>query len=98
MDRAALVAAARDSISHGSKSFAMASRLFDQATRERAWLLYAWCRACDDLADGQVLGHGRSTVDDPMARLETIRTLTEAALAGETTGRPAFDALGVVVA
>lgn len=98
VDRPALVAAARDSIARGSKSFAAASRLFDRATRERAWLLYAWCRACDDLADGQVMGHGRQAVDDPMARLETIRALTEAALRGEATGRPAFDALGVVVA
>ena len=96
--RAALVAAARDSIARGSKSFATASRLFDPVTRERAWLLYAWCRACDDLADGQVMGHGRRAVDDPMARLETIKALTEAALRGETTGASAFDALGLVVA
>jgi phytoene synthase len=98
MDRPALVAAARDSISRGSKSFATASRLFDPVTRERAWLLYAWCRACDDLADGQVMGHGRAAVDDPMARLATIRSLTEKALRSEATGQPAFDALAVVVA
>lgn len=97
MDRPALVAAARESIARGSKSFAAASRLFDRATRERAWLLYSWCRACDDLADGQVMGHGRQAVDDPLARLETIRSLTEAALSGEATGQPAFDALGLVV-
>ncbi|WP_174298495.1 squalene/phytoene synthase family protein, partial [Sphingomonas bacterium] len=48
-----LVAAARESIAVGSKSFAAASTLFDPATRERAWLLYAWCRRCDDIADGQ---------------------------------------------
>jgi 15-cis-phytoene synthase len=98
MERTALVAAARDSIASGSKSFGMASRLFDRVTRERAWLLYAWCRACDDLADGQVMGHGRTPVDDPMDRLETIKALTEAALRGEETGVAAFDALGVVVA
>jgi phytoene synthase len=98
VNRAALVAAARESIARGSKSFATASRLFDRETRERAWLLYAWCRACDDLADGQVMGHGRAAVDDPMARLETIKALTEAALRGEETGSVPFDALGVVVA
>lgn len=98
MNRAALVAAARDSIVAGSKSFASASRLFDRATRERAWLLYNWCRRCDDLADGQVAGHGMRAVADPLARLETIRSLTEAALRGEETGDPAFDALGVVAA
>ena len=94
--RAELIAHARDSIARGSKSFAVASRLFDRATRERAWLLYAWCRAADDLADGQEMGHGMHAVSDPHARLATIRTLSAAALAGENTGNPAFDALGVV--
>ncbi len=36
---------AGESIRHGSKSFRLASRLFDRRTRERAWLLYCWCRA-----------------------------------------------------
>ncbi len=94
--RAAVVAAARESIARGSKSFAAASRLFDAATRERAWLLYAWCRECDDLADGQVLGHDAQVVADPAARLARIRALTDAALAGEWTGEPAFDALKIV--
>ena len=44
------------------------------------------------------MGHGRQTVDDPMARLETIKTLTEAALRGEATGSVPFDALGLVAA
>jgi phytoene synthase len=98
VDRPTLVAHARSSIARGSKSFAMASRLFDPATRERAWLLYAWCRACDDLADGQELGHGRTAVSDPAARLEKIRTLTIGGLNGTETGEPPFDALGVVAA
>jgi 15-cis-phytoene synthase len=97
-DRAALVAAARESIAKGSKSFALASRLFDQATRERAWLLYSWCRACDDLADGQDHGGEMSAVADPHIRLAFIRDMTERALRGETTSDPAFDALGLVVA
>ena len=97
-NRAALVMAARDSIAKGSKSFALASRLFDQQTRERAWLLYSWCRACDDLADGQDHGGEMSAVADPYVRLTYIRDMTERALRGETTGDPAFDALGLVVA
>jgi phytoene synthase len=97
-DRAALVAAARDSIAKGSKSFAVAARLFDKPTRERAWLLYAWCRRCDDLADGQVAGHDAQAVADPATQLETIRALTHQALAGRPTGDPAFDALGLVAA
>ena len=97
MTRAELVEAARLSIAHGSKSFAAASRLFDPATRERAWLLYAWCRRCDDIADGQEGGGAMAPVADPLARVAEIERLTDAALAGETTGEPAFDALGIVV-
>jgi phytoene synthase len=96
IDRAATVAAAADSIARGSKSFALASQLFDRTTRERAWLLYSWCRRCDDLADGQDHGGERQVVVDPMARLGTIRFLTDAALDGQATGDPAFDALGIV--
>ncbi|MCJ2179768.1 phytoene/squalene synthase family protein [Novosphingobium album (ex Hu et al. 2023)] len=101
-DRPALIAAARQSIRKGSKSFAAASRLFDRTTRERVWLLYAWCRACDDIADEQE--HGRAMVHGPIGtrlapenRLATIRTLTELAMAGEKTGAPAFDALGLLM-
>jgi phytoene synthase len=96
IDRAAIVAAAAESIAKGSKSFALASKLFDRTTRERAWLLYSWCRRCDDLADGQDHGGERQIVVDPMARLGTIRFLTDAALDGQATGDPAFDALGIV--
>lgn len=96
--RAAIVATARESIARGSKSFAAASLLFDRQTRERAWLLYAWCRRCDDLADGQEFGHDLSAVPDPAARLALIRRLTDAALAGQIVGDPAFDALRIVAA
>ncbi len=97
-DRPALVAHARATIAKGSQSFAAASKLFDPATRERAQLLYTWCRACDDIADGQQLGHGMSPVQDASAKLSLMRTRTAQALAGEPTGDPAFDALGVVAA
>ncbi len=93
-----MVAHARDSIARGSKSFAMASKLFDPVTRERAWLLYGWCRACDDLADGQDHGGAMTSVADAQLRLSTIRTLTDSALRGEPTGNPAFDGFGVVAA
>ncbi len=95
-DRTALVAHARDSIERGSTSFALASKLFDRKTREQAWLLYYWCRRCDDIADGQDHGGTMSAVDDPMERLANITDLTTRALEGETTGEPAFDALGLV--
>jgi phytoene synthase len=96
--RDAIVATARESIARGSKSFAAASLLFDRTTRERAWLLYAWCRACDDIADGQDHGHGMSRVDDAPARLVRLSAMTEAALAGQVVGDPAFDALRIVAA
>jgi phytoene synthase len=76
----------------------MASKLFDPQTRERAWLLYAWCRACDDIADGQDHGHGMTRLSDGPERIARLRHLTEEALAGRETGEPAFDALGLVAA
>jgi len=95
--RLELVARAEAMINAGSKSFRFASRLFDRTTRERSWLLYAWCRTCDDLADGQTLGHDAQTPADPAARLALIRGQTERALAGDATGEAAFDALALVV-
>ena len=95
--RDAIVATAQESIARGSKSFAAASRLFGRRSRERAWLLYAWCRACDDIADGQRHGHGMTAGDGP-ARLAEITAKTDAALAGEVVGDPAFDALRLFAA
>lgn len=96
--RAAIVATAQESIARGSRSFAAASRLFARPVRERAWLLYAWCRACDDLADGQDHGHDMRRVADPPARLAEIRDRTYGALAGKWVGDPAFDALRIIAA
>ena len=97
-ERRSLVAEAERIIREGSKSFRFASNLFDQETRERAWLLYCWCRACDDMADGQTLGHKAVAPADPQARLAFLRETTDRALAGETTGIAPFDALRVVAA
>ncbi|MGN7997949.1 phytoene/squalene synthase family protein [Sphingomonas sp. 22176] len=96
--RDAIVATAGESIARGSRSFAAASKLFDPKTRERAWLLYAWCRRCDDIVDGQDHGHGMTRVADPAARLGEVRERTAAALAGEWVGDSAFDALRIVAA
>jgi 15-cis-phytoene synthase len=92
--REALIAAAGESIARGSRSFALASRLFDRRTREHAWLLYAWCRACDDLADGQDHGGHLSKATDP----EAIVRLTDRALAGEWVGQAPFDGLRLLCA
>lgn len=93
-----LVEAARISIRKGSKSFASASRLLSRDVRERVWMLYAWCRACDDLADAQDHGGKLGDQSGGEARLAEIRRLTTMALAGRATGNDAFDCLGVVAA
>jgi 15-cis-phytoene synthase len=95
-ERQALIAHARGSIKRGSRSFAAASRLFDRTARERVWLLYAWCRACDDLADAQDHGGTLGARADIEGSLAKIRDLTAEALDGVPTGNPAFDAFGLV--
>ena len=92
----AVVSNSRDMIRKGSRSFALASRLFDSTTREHAWMLYAWCRHCDDEIDGQELGmqpvtqppHDR--LQDQRARLAKLLTETHRALAGGAVSDPAF--------
>ena len=96
MDRATLLNHAYSSITRGSKSFAAASRLFDRTTRERVWLLYAWCRACDDLADNQDMGGALGDQAGAADRLAVIRSLTAKALKGEASGDLSFDAFGLV--
>ena len=88
---------AQASIARGSKSFAAASKLFDKRTRERVHLLYAWCRRCDDIADGQDHG-GILKLDESEAtdRIQAICALSHRALDGQPTADPAFDALGMV--
>lgn len=93
MDREHLVAAARESIARGSQSFAAASMLFAPETRERAWLLYAWCRAADDMTDGQELGHGATGATEPQAVQSRLETLTWAALDGPSEVPLPFAAL-----
>ncbi|MEZ5744034.1 MAG: phytoene/squalene synthase family protein [Sphingomonadaceae bacterium] len=94
--RPALVEHARQSIAKGSKSFAAASRLFDKETRERVWLLYAWCRACDDLADAQDHGHAMGEQAGADKRVAMLEMLTAQALSDKLTGKPEFDALYVL--
>jgi len=90
----AILAASKASITKGSKSFRSASRLFDPAVREDAWLLYAWCRACDDEIDGQDhgFGHENLSVEEQKRRLARLYDLTRRAMTGEPMSDPTFAA------
>lgn len=91
----ALVGHSRAAIERGSRSFAAAARLFDAPTRADAYMLYAWCRHCDDVIDGQDHGHGAVGRDpeEAAAALVELRRLTQAALAGDRMDDPVFAAL-----
>lgn len=97
-----IAAMAAATIARGSQSFAVASRLFDPATRRGAMMLYAWCRHCDDVIDDQELGFRRRTTDDgsvgmtPEARIAGLEEQTRRAFAGEPVVEPSFRALQVV--
>jgi phytoene synthase len=69
-------------IAKGSQSFAAAARLFDRPTRESAVMLYAWCRHCDDVVDGQELGRPsvREAPGTPAERLADLERKTRAVL------------------
>lgn len=97
-DRDALIWKAEDAIKEGSRSFSLASKLFDRPTREQVWLLYAWCRRCDDIADDQHMGGALGSAKNQEDRVQAIRVLTRRALDGLPTADPAFDGLGVVAA
>lgn len=98
-ERHFLVDKAHAAIEEGSHSFAAASKLFDRRTRERSWLLYAWCRKCDDIADNQEKGGPlgeQGTAKNAEDRIQAIRVLTKRALEGQPTADFAFDSLGMV--
>jgi 15-cis-phytoene synthase len=89
MTREEVVAGAFESIQRGSKSFRASSRLFDRETRERAWLLYCWCRHCDDECDGQVMGQGSAE----RGSVAVLRQKTRLVVGGGQVGELPFDAL-----
>ena len=91
---------AAQSIAKGSKSFAMAAKLFDRRTRDSVVKLYAWCRHCDDVVDGQEAGSAARVQDErsELERIEGLRRDTALAFEGETEGlHPSFAALADVV-
>lgn len=77
-------------IARHSKSFALASRLFPPEIRDRAAIVYAWCRRADDAVD---LGEG-----DPTFQVARLRAEIDRIYAGEATGDPILDGFAAVVA
>lgn len=95
-----LVRLSGEIIQAGSKSFAAAARLFDPATRAGAYLLYAWCRHCDDAIDGQQLGASAPPPNkphDPASELARLRQMTLDVLDGLPAADPVFKAFQRVV-
>ena len=90
---------AQQSMARGSKSFDLASRLFPPDVRRSALMLYAWCRHCDDVIDGQISGFRSPTPasDSARSRLQRLKEDTRRAFNGESMSTPAFAALQTVV-
>jgi phytoene synthase len=62
-------------------------------------MLYAWCRHCDDVIDGQTLGHDAQelSVAEKEARLQALRHETARVCDGHASDIAAFQALRQVV-
>ncbi len=98
MDEAALLQWAQAQMAQGSSSFAAAARVMPRSARQDAILLYAWCRHCDDMIDGQELG---GSLHEPPAevqlmRLEALIAETRAALEINNPVAPPYQALRLV--
>ncbi|MEM1410002.1 MAG: phytoene/squalene synthase family protein, partial [Pseudomonadota bacterium] len=90
-----------EAISKGSKSFAVSSLLFRPSMRRHAHMLYAWCRFCDDVIDGQNLGFGDERAAGAMSvpkasDLDDLWRQTEAVYAGKTPSTWQFEAFQTV--
>lgn len=98
-DDALVLRQAAQTMATGSRSFSLASRLMDPRTREGTTLLYAWCRYCDDVIDGQTLGHDQrfGSRGNPEQRLARLRELTHDACEGRPGRDPVFRGLAEVV-
>jgi phytoene synthase len=81
-------------IKKGSKSFSLAARLFDPATRDAAFFLYGWCRYCDDQVDQVGTNASQSEL---AARLKVLKDKTAAAFSFAPQEEPVFIALQYIV-
>ena len=77
-------------IEKGSKSFSLAAKLFDPATRDAAFFLYGWCRYCDDQIDQ---ADSNLAPNELAARLKALKDHTAAAFSFTPQHEPVFIAL-----
>ncbi len=89
MSSSELKLASKKKIQKGSKSFSLAGMLLPQEKREDAFLLYNWCRYCDDEID-------ESPIDQVPQRLIYLKQQTQRAFLNEPDMEPAFAALSSV--
>ncbi len=90
---------ARAVIERGSLSYTLAARALDPVTRAGGYQLYAWCRHCDDVIDGQSFGHDMQvpSVEEQRRLLTELKITTERALRGEPVDRLVFRGIARVV-
>lgn len=81
-------------IKKGSKSFALAAKLFDPETRDAAFFLYGWCRYCDDQIDDT----GKTENQEELAkRVKALKDNTHSAFSFARQREPVFVALQYIV-
>lgn len=83
-------ATARSILAAKSKSFALAGRLLGAAERDRAAIVYAYCRQADDAIDEAAPGQAARALSDLHRQLDIIYS-------GQPVGDPICDAFAEVV-
>lgn len=98
-ERLAIADASRLIIQKGSKSFAAAAKLFDADIRASAYMLYAWCRHCDDCIDNQELGFNSRPQSSQKTQqiLEELRSQTRRAIDNRPCSDSVFEGLRYVI-
>lgn len=85
-----LIAAAEAAMAKGSKSFRFASRILSSEKRAAAYLLYSWCRYCDDQIDDA------ASSEAALKNLTALREQTQMCFNNTPSSVWEFEALRVV--
>ncbi len=88
--KSAALATSRKIIAVHSKSFALSSRLLPRQARDRAVVVYAWCRRADDAVD-------LATTGDSHVALRALRAELDAIYGGGSLQDPILEAFQQVV-